>query len=166
MSPVVNIAPIVSSPIDISFNEGDIGNSITWFITDTNPDTYIITQDGITVDSGSWASESEITISLDGLTEGTYTFIIIVADDEGLSASDSVDVTVSIGSAGLYGDVNNDGSVSIVDALLVAQYYVGEAVSIDEILADVNLDGFITIVDALLIAQYYVGTISELPFLG
>jgi len=61
---------------------------------------------------------------------------------------------------GNLGDVNGDGSINIVDALLIAQYYVGTA-SIDTSLADTNCDGTVNIVDALLIAQYYVGLISQ-----
>ncbi|MBN1696733.1 MAG: hypothetical protein JW881_04405 [Spirochaetales bacterium] len=66
--------------------------------------------------------------------------------------------------AGLLGDVNDSGSIDIVDALLVAQYYVGSGfVEIDSGLADVDGNGTVNIVDALLIAQYYVGIISEFP---
>ncbi|MBN1698260.1 MAG: endo-1,4-beta-xylanase [Spirochaetales bacterium] len=62
---------------------------------------------------------------------------------------------------GTLGDVNGDGSVSIVDALLTAQYYVGLSPSgFITANADVNRDGSITIADALRIAQYYVGIIS------
>jgi hypothetical protein len=59
---------------------------------------------------------------------------------------------------GSLGDVNDDGNIDIVDALLVAQYYVGlnpANFSINN--ADVNCDGNADIVDALLIAQLYVG---------
>jgi hypothetical protein len=60
------------------------------------------------------------------------------------------------------GDVNNDGSANIVDALLIAQYYVGLNPS-GFILAnaDVNCNGTVDIVDALIVAQYYVGLISR-----
>lgn len=58
------------------------------------------------------------------------------------------------------GDVNDDGEIDIVDALLVAQYYVG-LTSIDTSRADTNCDGSVDIIDALLIAQYYVGLISK-----
>jgi hypothetical protein len=62
------------------------------------------------------------------------------------------------------GDVNNDSSIDIVDALLVAQYYVGIQPSVFyQNAADVNGSNSIDIVDALLIAQYYVGLISEFP---
>jgi aryl-phospho-beta-D-glucosidase BglC (GH1 family) len=62
------------------------------------------------------------------------------------------------------GDVNNSGSVDIVDALLIAQYYVGLNPSgFNSAYADVNCSASIDIVDALLVAQYYVGLISQLP---
>ncbi len=62
------------------------------------------------------------------------------------------------------GDVNGSGSIDIVDALLVAQYYVGLApanFSVDA--GDVNCDSSVTILDALVIARYYVGILSALP---
>jgi len=59
------------------------------------------------------------------------------------------------------GDVNTDGNINIVDALLVAQYYVGlEVQNFNPDAADTSCDGNINIVDALLIAQYYVGLIE------
>lgn len=63
---------------------------------------------------------------------------------------------------GNLGDVNNDGTIDIVDALLVAQYYVGlDPQNFDTENADTNCDGSIDIVDALLVAQYYVGLIDQ-----
>lgn len=60
------------------------------------------------------------------------------------------------------GDVNDDGIIDIVDALLVAQYYVGiNPENFHAERADVNCDGGVDIIDALLIAQYYVGLIDE-----
>jgi hypothetical protein len=59
------------------------------------------------------------------------------------------------------GDVNDDGSIDIVDALLIAQEYVGLNPSpFNTANADTNCDGGIDIVDALLVAQYYVGLIN------
>ncbi|MBN1697246.1 MAG: cellulase family glycosylhydrolase [Spirochaetales bacterium] len=66
------------------------------------------------------------------------------------------------GQAALCGDVNDDGAVNIVDALLTAQCYVGLAACADEAVGDVNCDSQINIVDALLIAQLYVGSITGL----
>ncbi|MBN2532738.1 MAG: family 16 glycosylhydrolase [Spirochaetales bacterium] len=62
------------------------------------------------------------------------------------------------------GDVNSDSSIDIVDALLVAQYYVGlNPGNFNATAADVDGNGSIDIVDALLIARFYVGLINEFP---
>ena len=48
-----------------------------------------------------------------------------------------------------------------MDALLIAQYYVGlDPANFVPENADTNCDGSIDIVDALLVAQYYVGLIT------
>ena len=61
------------------------------------------------------------------------------------------------------GDVNTNGVVDIVDALSVAQFYVGlNPPNFDSTVADVNADNSINIVDALQVAQLYVGLIPEL----
>ncbi|MBN2441274.1 MAG: hypothetical protein JXJ04_08005 [Spirochaetales bacterium] len=64
----------------------------------------------------------------------------------------------------VYGDVNGDEFIDIVDALLVAQYYVGliQTFAFPEA-GDVDGNDTLDIVDALLIAQYYVGLITEFP---
>ncbi len=65
---------------------------------------------------------------------------------------------------GTKGDVNNSGAVDIVDALLIAQYYVGlNPSNFNSANADTNCSGGIDIVDALLVAQRYVGLISSFP---
>ena len=66
----------------------------------------------------------------------------------------------------VYGDVNGDNIVGILDALLISQYYVGlnPAVFIYEN-ADVDLDGTVNIIDALVVARYYVGLINNLPYI-
>ena len=64
----------------------------------------------------------------------------------------------------LLGDVNTDGSINIMDALLVSQYYVGlDPQNFDPVSGDTDCNGAVNIVDALRIAQYYVGLLSDLP---
>ncbi|MBN2442642.1 MAG: RICIN domain-containing protein [Spirochaetales bacterium] len=63
---------------------------------------------------------------------------------------------------GMKGDVNSNGTVDIVDALLTAQHYVDlNPPGFVATNADVNCSGTIDIVDALLMAQYYVELITS-----
>ncbi|MBN2737384.1 MAG: glycoside hydrolase family 9 protein [Spirochaetales bacterium] len=60
------------------------------------------------------------------------------------------------------GDVNHDSKINIVDALLIANHYVG--MNPDNFYAeqaDTNCDGSVNIVDALLTARFYVGLINR-----
>ncbi|MBN2441402.1 MAG: hypothetical protein JXJ04_08645 [Spirochaetales bacterium] len=62
------------------------------------------------------------------------------------------------------GDVNIDSFIDIVDALLIAQFYVGAyPEGFVEVNGDVNHDNTADIVDALLVARYYVGLEDILP---
>jgi hypothetical protein len=64
----------------------------------------------------------------------------------------------------LFGDVDSDEDVDIVDALLIAQFYVKMPVeNFNEMAADVNCSMRIDIIDALLVAQKYVKILEELP---
>ena len=70
--------------------------------------------------------------------------------------------------ATLLGDANGDGTINYLDAMLIAQYYVGDIGEEDLALsaADVNGDGTVNYLDAMMIAQYYVGDIEEFPRKG
>jgi len=62
------------------------------------------------------------------------------------------------------GDVNNSGSIDILDALMVAQVSVGQnPTNFNALYADVNCSGTIDIIDALMIAQFSVGLITTFP---
>lgn len=66
------------------------------------------------------------------------------------------------------GDANGDGVVNYLDAMLIAQYYVGDIADadLDLIAADVNGDGVVNYLDAMMVAQYYVGDIDSFPAEG
>jgi len=159
-----NQPPTLNQPSDVSYTEGETGNSISWIATDTDPSTYTISQDGFQIASGSWNSGSSIVIDIDGLVQGTYQYTIEVFDQTGQTATDIVIVNVLPIGEFQNGDVNHNGDIDIIDALLIAQYYVGQDPQpFYTDVADVNHDDTINIVDALLVAQYYVGLIEELP---
>lgn len=75
----------------------------------------------------------------------------------------TVTIVIFFITASLFGQelgvVNEDGSVTILDALLVAQYFVDidpPAFTAPVSTGDVDIDGNTDIIDALLIVQYYV----------
>ncbi|MBN2532164.1 MAG: hypothetical protein JXB88_04700 [Spirochaetales bacterium] len=80
--------------------------------------------------------------------------------------ADSIDLQLfydatSTPSPGIPGDVDGSGAIDIIDALLVARYYIGlNPSNFNPDLADVTRDGSIDSIDALRIAQCYVGLIS------
>ena len=86
-------APSINHPSDIVYSEGTDGHSITWSVSDSNPDTYTIKRDATTIESGSW-NNGNLEINVDGLTIGSYTYTLEVQDDYGNSVSDSVVVSV------------------------------------------------------------------------
>jgi endo-1,4-beta-xylanase len=68
---------------------------------------------------------------------------------------------VSTPMPGILGEVNGDGAVNIIDALHIAQFYVGIVPpGFNPANADTNCSGGIDIVDALLVARYYVGLVT------
>jgi len=80
--------------------------------------------------------------------------------------ADQADADVDgIGNACTVGDGNRDGLVSMVDAMLTAQYVAG-LIGDDGLnlyTADVNRSGSVSMVDAMMIAQKVAGLISEFP---
>jgi hypothetical protein len=99
---------------------------------------------------------TDLVLSVNELVDETGSQVGILAPANGTITIETTTIVCVIG------DFNNDGNINIVDALLLAQYYVGlNPPGTDIECADVNCDGMINIIDALLIAQYYVGLITE-----
>ncbi|MBR4282107.1 MAG: hypothetical protein IKT35_00165 [Clostridia bacterium] len=61
------------------------------------------------------------------------------------------------------GDVNEDGKINAMDAIVVSQFYVELPVNINRAAADVNGDDKINAMDAMLISQYYVELLDKFP---
>jgi hypothetical protein len=87
--------PTIDSPSDITYTVGETGSSITWSPSDLHPISYEIHRDGALQDSDSWTIDmTTISISVDGLAVGSYTYRIEVIDIGGNEVSDEVTVTV------------------------------------------------------------------------
>ncbi|MBN2440688.1 MAG: family 43 glycosylhydrolase [Spirochaetales bacterium] len=96
---------------------------------------------------------SSLGLYVDQLVDGGPTVIGTACGTDG-----SIEVKDTI----LRGDINGDGVIDIIDALLIAKCYVDiepERCNLDS--SDTNCDGKIDIIDALLVAQYYVELIQS-----
>ncbi len=88
-------SPQIITLDDISYVEGTNENTISWTVSDENPDFYTIYRDGVEIATDIWDSNT-ITINIDGLAAGEYEYMIIVTDACGHTNSDTVIVTVTL----------------------------------------------------------------------
>jgi len=86
--------PFISGPLDFVFTQGDIGNIITWYVSDFYPESFTIVLDSTTVlDSGSWTTGT-LEINVDDLSVGIHLVQATVEDESGNLDDDIVQVTV------------------------------------------------------------------------
>lgn len=85
--------PVINHPDDINMTEGTIGNYIIWAATDDFPSHYVVVENASVAGTGDWGGTS-VSLNIDGLPAGYYTFVITVYDSSGNSATDSVNVIV------------------------------------------------------------------------
>ena len=90
--------PDIDSPEDVQYELGETGAQIQWNVGDRSPDMYKIVQnrlfqEDIVLEYSTWVNGT-ITISVDNLTVGVYTFTLTVYDGDGNSARDVVLVYV------------------------------------------------------------------------
>jgi hypothetical protein len=103
---------------------------------------------------------TEVAIDYNAGLVGALAGIIKYSGNPPSTPSPTPDSSTQTPLPGNLGDVNDNGSIDIVDALLIAQYYVGlDPSNFIPGNADTNCNGSIDIIDALLVAQYYVGLI-------
>ena len=87
-------APELSTPEDITYEEGVTGQIITWTAGDRHPETYVIYINSVQVATGTW-SNGTITWKGDELTQGTYNMTLMVQDAAWNRVSDTVWITVT-----------------------------------------------------------------------
>ena len=87
------LKPTINQPNNIEYTEGDTGNNIVWIGNSELPLGYVVLMDSSPVESDMWFG-GEVSYNVDGLTEGTYIFEIILFDRAGYEISDSVTVNV------------------------------------------------------------------------
>ncbi|MCK4896004.1 MAG: hypothetical protein KAS47_04295, partial [Candidatus Heimdallarchaeota archaeon] len=91
------IDPVIIGPVDFNYNEGATGYNISWVITENNLYTYEVYLNDVDVDSGLLTLVGDtLSISVDGLSVGSYNYTVVVTDSAGNFAVDTVIVTVNI----------------------------------------------------------------------
>ena len=65
----------------------------------------------------------------------------------------------------IYGDVNDDGTIALADAMLISQYVNNQRTFTQRqiIAADVNMDGSVTSADFDIVFSLVGGNITQLP---
>jgi hypothetical protein len=161
----------------VSYDIRSSGNRTAYFKIGMSGGTYDVYNDEDLTLTSDWYYHSEtFTMDLEsdpyariefniGLsTEDIYVDNISVKKGTTDTTPDPTPAATTGPGCTLPGDVDGDGSIDIIDALLIAQYYVQlNPANFNSDCADINCDQTITIVDALLIAQYYVGLITTFP---
>jgi len=91
---------------------------------------------------------------------GTYSVVLKVTDDDGLSDSMTRGITVALGP----GDLDSDGVITVLDVRLCLQIATGVITgSLDQrAAADVDADGDVDLADAQILADYIIGIRSPL----
>jgi len=86
-------APVVTGPVDFTYEEGSTKNVITWNIEEESSSTYVVYKNGEFYESGD-VTDNQVLINIDGLKSGRYNFTIVVTDSSGNIGSDEVIVYV------------------------------------------------------------------------
>jgi hypothetical protein len=87
--------PSIDEPLDIVYEYGTTGHSVTWNPSDLHPEEYQCFLDGTPIESGLWRSSGEtIDIGVDSLGIGVYNLTLVVIDIGGNRAVNMIWVTV------------------------------------------------------------------------
>ncbi|MHA1612498.1 MAG: hypothetical protein ACTSYU_10640 [Promethearchaeota archaeon] len=109
---------------DLGYEEGSIGHTISWIITDTLEDeerTYEITRNGTSVVTGAWSSGTVVNYNVDGLPVGSYVYNLRANAKEASYQDESIMVTVFAKEQGItistsanftYGEGTLDNNIS------------------------------------------------------
>ncbi|MHA2503844.1 MAG: hypothetical protein ACXAE3_13370, partial [Candidatus Kariarchaeaceae archaeon] len=87
-------AILISGANDLDFDEGSIGNTLTWMYSDPSPANYIILENGTQIDSQPWVANVSFSFVLDDLQKGVYNITLVVYDQAGNIATYTNIITV------------------------------------------------------------------------
>ncbi len=82
--------PSVSGPASVDISEGSSGEYFTWTASDLYPDFYDVFRNGSNIIQGATWFGGDVSVSLDGLSLGDHNYTIILTDQAGNTAVDTV----------------------------------------------------------------------------
>lgn len=131
-------------------SDPDAGQTLTWALTvdptggaaTINPATGMFSWTPDTADAGN-----------------DYTFTVTVTDDDAAPLADATTFTLSVGYDRVKGDINGDGNVDLLDALLALDAAIEKIVlsGLEHWAGDMDDDGDVTLLDALAILDVWTG---------
>jgi len=131
-------------------SDPDAGQTLTWALTvdptggaaAINPATGMFSWTPDTADAGN-----------------DYTFTVTVTDDDAAPLADATTFTLSVGYDRVKGDINGDGNVDLLDALLALDAAIEKIVlsGLEHWAGDMDDDGNVTLLDALAILDVWTG---------
>ena len=141
-------------------NVGDNGNNDKWIVSVTDNGSNWIDLENTTVSNTNWEKQQFILSDYINLESTSVQFKFIADDafydgDDG-SGGSLVEAAVDnfkiqyVGDVAASGDINNDGSINVVDVILVVNMILGTSES-DLVAADLNADGQINVLDIVII---------------
>jgi parallel beta-helix repeat protein len=83
----------INHPADMNYTAGSTGYFINWTLSGSFPDQYVVYRNGSSVGSGDWES-FVVLVTVDGLGAGIYNYTLLVTDESGNRAVDTVIVSV------------------------------------------------------------------------
>lgn len=87
--------PVITHPDDLAFTEISVnGKLLNWTVTDVYNDSYIIYENELFLQGGTWNDGENVSISLGALLKGTYNYTIVVYDTSGRFAVDMVEIII------------------------------------------------------------------------
>lgn len=90
------VLPEITHPQDVEYVVGDLGNTIEWTFNDNNPSSYQVYLNNELFQEGLWNESSDsISVNIDGLAVGMYTFRCVIYDQGSNSVYDQVSVVVT-----------------------------------------------------------------------
>ncbi len=134
---------------------GQEGDLVTFTVSAIDIDGDTLTYEALNLPDGAQFTDATFSWQTDAKDAGTYTVTFRAIDDGSPSSqSTSKEVSLTITSAPLFGDIDGNGTVNLTDAILVLKRLTGKEIpSVDEN-ADVNEDGKIDLIESIYILNH------------